>query len=644
MERIEELLRTARRENASSVTVAELGLAVSIAARIQDTAGQAQRREAGLTALLDTAHDLAQLHSMETLLHGITRRARQLLNLDTAYIGLRDIADGNGITSVCAADGETTSLSAGLTASAHVGLGSLVQQNAAPAWSHDYLPDLSFRHQPDIDAVVRAEGLRAVLAVPLEHGNSTVGTLYGADRTPRHFTPDEISLMRSLGRLAGAAVERLRLLEETRAEMNELTRATSLARTVLTAQRRVEDAYIRLIDLVLSGCDPQTLVEAAAAELSGTLLVRDCIGRTVVVTGTPPPLDEDDILRWSYDAHATGRPVPMSGTGWMAPVTARGENLGVILLATEEPLTGDSGVRLLQLTARSVALILLLQRTASVAHDQLRGELLEELLSDVRPQPLQLVARARRLGIALDEPHVIVVARPEGGSKGRAASWASSYGHRVSGLAKVRDGCVTLLVPGTDPYAAATAVSEELAPLVGHPVTAGAAGPVSGPGYVAQAHREAQSCLEALTELGNVGSVATPQQMGFVGVLLSETHEFSDYIESVIGPVLAYDTERFTTLAATLGAYFASGSSPTRAASALHVHPNTVSRRLERITELLGADWQIPERALEIQIALRLHRTRHTLQHRRSTAEGPPGARTAVGQTAGGHQAESRPP
>jgi DNA-binding PucR family transcriptional regulator len=37
------------------------------------------------------------------------------------------------------------------------------------------------------------------------------------------------------------------------------------------------------------------------------------------------------------------------------------------------------------------------------------------------------------------------------------------------------------------------------------------------------------------------------------------------------------------------------------------VHVNTVTQRLDRIAQLLGSDWQKPERALEIQLALRLH-------------------------------------
>ena len=75
-----------------------------------------------------------------------------------------------------------------------------------------------------------------------------------------------------------------------------------------------------------------------------------------------------------------------------------------------------------------------------------------------------------------------------------------------------------------------------------------------------------------------------------------------------IGAVTDYDSRRGTDLLRTLDAYFASGMSPVRTKDALHVHVNTVAQRLERISHLLGADWQSPQRALEVQLALRLHR------------------------------------
>ncbi|MFE3295037.1 helix-turn-helix domain-containing protein [Streptomyces sp. NPDC059201] len=101
-------------------------------------------------------------------------------------------------------------------------------------------------------------------------------------------------------------------------------------------------------------------------------------------------------------------------------------------------------------------------------------------------------------------------------------------------------------------------------------------------------------------------------------MLLSDDHDVDGFVENAIGPVLDYDAERLTDLTRTLEAYFASGSSPTNAAEALHVHPNTVSRRLERIGELLGPAWQKPGQVLEVQLALRLQRTREVLTRRRA--------------------------
>jgi DNA-binding PucR family transcriptional regulator len=78
------------------------------------------------------------------------------------------------------------------------------------------------------------------------------------------------------------------------------------------------------------------------------------------------------------------------------------------------------------------------------------------------------------------------------------------------------------------------------------------------------------------------------------------------HVHHVLGTVLDYDEQRGTDLVGTLHAYFAAGQSPTRAASSLHIHPNTVQQRLDRVTALVGDGWQTPERALDIQVALRL--------------------------------------
>ena len=72
--------------------------------------------------------------------------------------------------------------------------------------------------------------------------------------------------------------------------------------------------------------------------------------------------------------------------------------------------------------------------------------------------------------------------------------------------------------------------------------------------------------------------------------------------------MLAYDAERGTSLVETLDAYFRNGTNLGRTRTDLHVHVNTVTQRLDRVRVLLGADWLEPERQLEVQLALRLHR------------------------------------
>ena len=84
------------------------------------------------------------------------------------------------------------------------------------------------------------------------------------------------------------------------------------------------------------------------------------------------------------------------------------------------------------------------------------------------------------------------------------------------------------------------------------------------------------------------------------------------FVRHTIGPVVEYDARRGTNLISTLETYFGCGGSLARAGERLHVHVNTVTQRLDRVAQLLGADWQQPHRALEIQLALRLHRLAST--------------------------------
>ncbi|MFF9175693.1 helix-turn-helix domain-containing protein [Streptomyces sp. NPDC014793] len=597
-------------------SVALLNRARALALDAHGLLARHQQREAALAALVDTARELTLPYDVDALLQVIARRARLLLNFDMAWIALRDPADGRSYVRV--SDGHASTITPGFVIPAQGGVGNAAAERSAPYWTSDYLTDDRFPHSAATDEVVTAEGLHGLMAVPLKEGTSTFGALYGANRSVRHLTPDEITLVSSLGDLASLAIKKARLLAQTRSELSELELDVSRALDSSTAERLAGGVHTRLIDMVLSGHGLGEVVTLAAAELGGALMVRDATGRTLAVTAGFPDTDEAELFQRTLDAHTELAPIRSADGLWLCPATAGREVLGTVVLAPGGPAS-DYQLRLLQATAQSAAVLLRIQAGADTSADGGRSQLLQDLIGDSPRAPGQLAVHARRLGVALDDPHVVLIARPDGGAGGRALVWASSYAHRMAGLQTIVDDCLVLLVPGTDPSAAGRAVTAELASVTGRRVTVGSAGPVAHPGPLHGTYQEARRCLEALTALGTDGGSASAQELGFLGLLLADSPDIPAFVRTTIGPVIAYDDQHCTDLVRTLEAYYASGGSPRRAAETLHVHPNTVSRRLERITELLEPAWQEPMRALEVQLALRLQRTRHAIRSPLST-------------------------
>jgi sugar diacid utilization regulator len=216
--------------------------------------------------------------------------------------------------------------------------------------------------------------------------------------------------------------------------------------------------------------------------------------------------------------------------------------------------------------------------------------------------------RARRLGAELDRPHAVVVARVDDRSLPRALAAATHLAATRGGLAGTHDGAVVVCLPDLDAGPAAATVCRELAGAGAAPVTAGGAGPARGPAGIAPAHAEAARCAATLVALGRTGTSASADELGFFGLLVGEGRDVRGFVDATLAPVLEYDERRRTDLIATLQAYFDAGCSPARTAEALRVHVNTVTQRLDRVSRLLGTEWSTPARALEVQLALRLHR------------------------------------
>ena len=611
------LAAQARGKGAGAADLAELEQATGTALRVRGTLRQHRRRESELAALFDTAGDLAALRDLDAVLQSIVRRARMLLGTDTAYLTLRD--DEAGDTYMRVTDGSVSPLFQNLRLSYGDGLGGLVALTSRPYASPDYRTDARFRHTGSIDEGVLDEGLVGILGVPLllggrggtAQGGATpdgdvIGVLFAADRTPRPFSPDEVALLCSLAAHAAIAIDTARAIAD-------LAEAGAVIRAHAAAMQRAEEAHDRLTDLVLRGGDLPEVAAAVAGLLDGAITIHDSEGRTLAAVGRRggafegPQPDAASLVKYAADSHAAARAV-FRDSRWTCAVLAGQELLGSLVLHGRGRLD-DPDRRLFERAGVVTALLLLLSRSVAETENRVRGELVTDLLTAPGRDPAGLVVRGRRLGIELDRPCLLLVAETADAFHDRLPGAAGRYLFGGEGISAEQTGTVVLLVPhdGAPPGAAARAAAGQLRHLVAAPVTVAAGGPAAGPRAIAEAHAEALRCLRALQSLGRIGDGASAAELGFLGVLLGNDRDVGSFVTATLGPLLEYDARRGTELVRTLAAYFACGGTLTRTKDELHLHVNTVVQRLDRIQALLGADWHEPERALEIQLALRLH-------------------------------------
>lgn len=591
-------LLEARARGDGAERLAELERAKLLALRVRSVLRDRQRRESELSALFETANDLTGMRSLDQVLRAIVERARHLLGTDTAYLTLSDPEAGDTFMRVTS--GSVSARFQQLRLGQGEGLGGLVAETALPYVTADYFSDPRFQHTSQIDSGVREEGLVAILGVPLQLNGRVIGVLFAANRHERPFSHAEVALLGSLATHAAIAIDNANLIDDTRSALAELNTANQRLQQHTASVERAVAAHDRLTELVLHGGGVEEVAAAISAVLGGRVRIHD-----LTAAGSGPLSEDSPELDAAVRAALANGRVTRVGDAWLAAAAAGTEPLGALVLRGVE--LDNTGQRILERAAMVTALLLLIRRSASEAEHRVRGDLLDELLDMPGRAPDALRQRAALLGADLDVPHVVAVAEAPGANPARLRSAAMHIAETTGGLAGTRTGRAVLVLPGTLPSRTGRQVAADLSVAANGPVTVGAAGPTADlPGFRA-AFTEALRCLQTLRALGRDGEVAAPEDLGFLGLLLGRDRDVDGFVDTTLGPLLEYDSQRRTVLVQTLRAYFAAGGNLSRAKDDLHVHVNTVSQRLERISQLIGADWQEPSRALEIQLALRLH-------------------------------------
>lgn len=576
----------------------------ALALRARGLREQDRRREAELSALFDTVADLAALKDLDDVLEAIVRRARTLLGCDVSYLSLND--DEAGATYMRVTQGIHTEAFRNVRLGFGEGLGGLVAQTARPYMTDDYFADDRFEHTRQVDTAVGGEEIRAILGVPLLLGRTVIGVLYAANHDARPFSRADVDLLTSFAGHAAVALDNARRIRETQAALADLRETSELLRRNVEGVQLASVAHERLTGVVLQGGSLADLAHELHQVLQDAVHIVDARGATLATTDPDDPPGEHDLAVVAQAFRDTGTHL---GDGLsIAPVFAGGAPLAAVLTRGE---VDEVARRILERAATTAALIMVVQRSVSEAQTRRRGDLLVDLLVG-RSGAGSLTARASLLGADLSRQHAVLVVD---GVDPQLRQSAADLATNVRGLsAEVGDRLVVVL-PEEDALDAGGRLLLRAGPRTGavHPPvgravpTVGVAGPVTGVDGVRAAYEEATRCLDALLALGRRGEVADAGTLGFVGLLLAR-HDPAQHVRARLGPLLDYDRQRGTALVHTLEMWLAEDRHLARTGERLHVHPNTVAQRLDRVGRLLGPGWQDPANLLELGLALRLRR------------------------------------
>ncbi|ROR92240.1 helix-turn-helix domain-containing protein [Nocardioides aurantiacus] len=593
-EELEATLARAERE----VEPRELARVRDLAARVRDQMERQRSREAELSGLYETARDLTAIRDLDEILAAIVRRARQLLGADMTYLSLNDEADGASYMKVT--DGALTPEFRTLRLPFGTGLLGLVAQAGAPYFTEDYQADERFVHREYIDTAVDGEQIRAILGVPLEVEGTVIGALLAVHRRVRPFPADEVTLLTSFAAHAAVALENARLFQQARDAAAAADAASAELRARAAATERAAHAHDLLTDVLLHRGGVVEVGQVLAEVLGGHVEAYDEDDRQLAGQPAAPP---DGLADAVARARTSGRCTRTDAGVWVAAATAGDEHLATLVLRTDGPM-GLPERRTLERAALVTAMVLLFGRSEAEAESRVRGELVADLLAARSQDPERLRVRARQQGADVDGDLAVAVARHASERAGQRV--VGSLARELRGLGTVHEGQV-VLVARAEPVA----LGEQLRDRLGG-ATVGVSHVEGGLTGVAAAWREARRTLGVLYRLGRTGEVGDPAALGLARLLLGDNGpaEVEEFVDRTIGPLLRYDAERDTRLVETLAVWLDASGGLRDTAERLHVHPNTVTQRLDRVGRLLGPDWRQGARRLDVHLAVQTHRLR----------------------------------
>lgn len=495
-----------------------------------------------------------------------------------------------------------------------------------------YAPDITEdpRFAPWREAALH-EGYNSIVALPLVFRDEVIGVLNCYDR-PRRYTEDQVEALMVVAEQAASAVGIARLISTQRSTIEQLNSLNEHVTAQHTLLQRSEKAHETLAALLLENRSLDDITNTLSSLLGAPVALQN---HDLRLLSTSNPEIHEGLpaeAQGLRDLDTTGRAGSfeiVDGTMLVAPVDLGGHERGYLSVPLAKEVKRAFALRTLEQAAVVYALYAARKRAAQEAEDRIKGDLLTDLLAARFRDESEARERARHLGLDFFgvplrvlvlrlEPLAAYLERREmdarsvGPLRSRLLSLARSFaaGAAHPGMAGL-DGehLVVLLHFGPDDTPRESA--DHLLHLVqddlpGLRVRVAVSASCAAPKDLAVRYEESRSLLDLAERLGAAEDVLCHDDWKMYGLLLrsASREDLLDLAHRVLDPLLVHERDGRGDLLATLQTYLDNDLSPTRTATALYVHHNTVKYRLGKLSVLLDLDTRDLESVLTVKVAL----------------------------------------
>jgi DNA-binding PucR family transcriptional regulator len=475
-------------------------------------------------------------------------------------------------------------------------------------------------------------GYRTVVVLPTEYRNPRRTVLSVRAREVVQVRQSDIALLQFVVHLGEIAMNKARSLAEEQAFGQRLRSALS--------------AHGLLLDQVLAD---GSLVSAAAKVMSllpNPLVIVDLTTRRVLADRSPlPDLADDRAWRAAVDGDGrqflglAQRALPggrfdtrdidvtigerqQRVPAIVCPLSVDGERVGALVVFSHGCGFNDLDHLLLDSARFGLCVQMMRSRVAHLAAARSIEDLFAELLDGKFEAEAEIVERARRLGIDIDQPAHLLVFSMMGDdwvAGVAAADLCRSIEERAQRFERRatvvrRGGSIIVRLPAdekrrSNSEAVIHDLSAEVRAALGEMPIVVEVGPCQTPADYAAAWRECGRIRDLARRFGRRGIVSA-QDFGPFSVLMSavDVDEMRAFVHRLIGAIAHHDTAHGTAYLETLSTFLDHGCRSQPCADALGLHVTTLRYRLARLKDLFAVETDTPDRRFALQLALQFYR------------------------------------